>query len=151
MHYHIHYAIVTAKGKALEQTTGLPLRGGQILCVITEWFRVNSHAKDYKHIVDLNNVSLRGDDVLGFITKWDDILLHFDPAHAPPQDQQLVLLQRKIAKSKSLTIYYTRFLKECDEDPGFARTMYAYLQQHMHNHIRRDRATDVRNEFCDPS
>ena len=68
-------------------TNGKPLRGRHILCMIIDHYQINTNDKDYKHITDLNNVTLRGDDILGFITKWDDVLLRFDQTKLPTEDQ----------------------------------------------------------------
>ena len=77
--------LVTQKERALELTDGKPLRGRQIFCMIIDHYQIND--KDYKNITDLNNVSLRGDDVLGFITKWDDVLMRFDQTKLPIDEQ----------------------------------------------------------------
>ena len=58
-------------------TNGKPLRGRQILCMIIDHYQINTHDKDYKNITDLSNGTLREDDVPGFITKWDDVLMRF--------------------------------------------------------------------------
>ena len=44
---------ITQKERTLEQTTGKPLSGRQILCVIVDYFKVNQHDKDCKHMFDL--------------------------------------------------------------------------------------------------
>ena len=75
--------LVNQKERALELTNGKPLRGRQILCMIIDHYRINTNDVDYKNITELNNVALRGDDILGFITKWDDVLLRFDQIKLP--------------------------------------------------------------------
>ena len=70
--------LVTQKERALELTTGKPLRGRQIFCMIIDHYQINASDKNSKQITDLNNVILRGDDVFGFITKWDDVIMRFD-------------------------------------------------------------------------
>ena len=60
--------LVNQKERALELTNGKPLRGRQILCMIIDHYQINTNDKDFKNITDLNNVTLRGDDILGFIT-----------------------------------------------------------------------------------
>ena len=86
--------LVTQKERNLELTYGKPLRGRQILCMIIDHYQINGSDKDYKNISDLNNVILRGDDVFGFITKWDDILMSFDHTNLHTNEQQLMLLER---------------------------------------------------------
>ena len=67
--------LVTQKERTLELTTGKPLRGRQILCMIVDHYQINKHDKFYKNITYLNNVTLRGDDVPSFIIKWDVLML----------------------------------------------------------------------------
>ena len=74
--------------------------------MIIDHYQINKHDKDYKVIKDLNNVTLRGDDVLGFITKWDDVLMRSDQTKLPSDEQQLLLLERQIVNSMSFTINY---------------------------------------------
>ena len=62
--------------------------------MIIDHYQISTHYKDYKHITDLNNVTLRGDDVLGFMTKWDDVLMRFDQT-------QLLIDEQKFAFVKS--------------------------------------------------
>ena len=57
----------------MEIANGKPLRGRQILCMIIDHYQINTNDKDYTNITDLNHVTLRGDDILGLITKWDDV------------------------------------------------------------------------------
>ena len=124
-------------------TNGKPLRGRQILCMIIDHYQINTNDKDYKNITDLNNVTLRGDDILDFITKWDDVLLRFDQTKLPTEDQLLLLLERQIANSSSFKIQYTLFQNEKQENPGSQKTTYDYLHRQIHNHTRRDRADEI--------
>ena len=64
-----------------------------------------------KNITDLNNVSLRGDDVLGFITKWDDVLMRFNKTKLPTDEQLLLLLEKQIVNSALVNINFTLFQK----------------------------------------
>ena len=128
------------KERALELTNGKQLRGRQILCMIIDHYQINANDKDYKNITDLNNVSLRGDDVLGFITKWDDVLMRFDQTKLPTDEQLLLLLERQIVNSASFHINYALFQKEKDESPGSNTTTYDYLHRQIHKHTRRHRA-----------
>ena len=92
-------------------TTGKRLRGRQILCMIIDHYQINTNDKNYNNITDLNNVTLRGDDVLGFITKWDDVIMRFDQTKLLTDEQQLLLLERQIVNSNSFRINYTLFQK----------------------------------------
>ena len=131
------------KERALELTNGKPLRGRQILCMIIDHYQINTNDKDFKNITDLNNVTLRGDDILGLITKWDDVLLRFDQTKLPTEDQLLLLLERQIVNSASFKIQYTLFQNEKQENPGSQKTTYDYLHRQIHNHTRRDRADEI--------
>ena len=82
-------------------------------------------------------------DVLGFITKWDDVLLRFDQTKLPTEDQLLVLLERQLVNSASFKIHYTLFQNEKQENPGLQKTTYDYLHRQIHNHTRRDRADEI--------
>ena len=62
--------------------------------MIIDHYQINGSDKDYKNISDLSNVILRGDDVFGFITTWDDILMSFDHTNLHTNEQQLMLLER---------------------------------------------------------
>ena len=135
--------LVNQKERALELTNGKPLRGRQILCMIIDHYQINTNDKDYKNITDLNNVTLRGDDILGFITKWDDVLLRFDQTKLPTEDQLLLLLERQIVNSASFKIQYTLFQNEKQENPGSQKTTYDYLRRQIHNHTRSDRADEI--------
>ena len=75
--------------------------------MIIDHYQINANDKDYKHITDLINVILRGDDVLGFITKWDDVLMRFDQIKLLTDEQKLLLLERQIVNSTSFKINYT--------------------------------------------
>ena len=86
--------LVIQKERTLELTTGKPLRGREILCMIIDHYQINALDKGYKNITGLNNITLRWDDVLGFITKWDDVLTRFDQTKLPSDEQQLFLLER---------------------------------------------------------
>ena len=143
--------LVTQKERGLELTDGKPLRGRQILCMIIDHYQINANDKDYKNITDLNNVSLRGDDVLGFITKWDDVLMRFDQTKLPTDEQLLLLLERQIVNSASFKINYTLFQNEKVDNPGSAKTTYDYLHRQIHNHTRRDRADEIAREYCESS
>ena len=66
----------------------------------------------HNFLTDLNNDTLRGNDILGFITKWDDVLLRFDQIKLPTEDQLLLLLERQIVNSASFKIQYTLFQNE---------------------------------------
>ena len=114
--------LVTQKERTLELTNGKPLHGRQIRCMIVDHYHINANDKDYKHITDLNNVSLRGDDVLDFITKWDDVLMRFDQTKLPTDEQTLLLLERQIVNSTSFKINYTLFQNEKVDNPGSAKT-----------------------------
>ena len=131
--------------------SGKPLRGRQILCMIIDHYQINTDDKDYKNITNLNNVILRGDNVLGFITKWDDVLMRFDQTKLPTDEQQLLLLERQIVNSNSFRINYTLFQHEKDDAPGSAKTIYDYRHRQIHNHTRRDRADEIGREYCDSS
>ena len=104
--------LVNQKERSLEIANGKPLRGRQILCMIIDHYRINTNDVDYKNITDLNNITLRGEDILCFITKWDDVLLRFDQIKLPTQDQLLLLLERQIVNSSSFKIQYTLFQNE---------------------------------------
>ena len=119
--------------------------------MIIDHYQINTNDKDYKNITDLNNVTLRGDDILGFITKWDDVLLRFDQIKLPTQDQLLLLLERQIVNSSSFKIQYTLFQNEKQENPGSHKTTYDYLHRQIHNHTRRDRADEIAKEYCESS
>ena len=114
--------LVTQKECALELTDGKPLRGRQILCMIIDHYQINANDKDFKNITDLNNVILGGEDVLGFITKWDDVLLRFDQTKLPTEDQLLLLLERQIVNSASFKIQFTLFQNEKQESLGSPKT-----------------------------
>ena len=98
--------IVTQKERTLELSTGKPLRGHQVLCMIIDRYQINQHDIDYKNITDVNNVTLRGDDVLGFITKLDDVLMRFEQTKLPSDEQRLLLIEQQIVKSSSFRIKY---------------------------------------------
>ena len=104
-------------------TTGKPLRGRQILCMIIDHYQINKDDKDYKNITDVNNVKLRGDNVLGFPTKFDDVLMRFDQTKLTSDDQTLLLLERQIVKSTSFKINYALFQEEKDDAPGSDKTI----------------------------
>ena len=135
--------LVTQKERALELTDGKPLRGRQILCMIIDHYQINANDKDYKNITDLNNVSLSGIDVLGSITKWDDVLMRFDKTKLTTDEQLLLLLERQSINSASFKINYTLFQNEKVDNPGSAKTTYDYLHRQIHNHTRRDRADEI--------
>ena len=111
--------------------------------MIIDHYQINTNDKDYKNITDLNNVTLRGGDILGFITKWDDVLLRFDQSKLPPEDQLLLVLERQIVNSSSFKIQYTLFQNEKQEHLGSQQTTYDYLHRQIHNHTRRDRADEI--------
>ena len=115
-------------------TTGKPLRGRQIL------------HKDYKNIIDFNNVTLRGDDVLGFIIKWD-VLMRVVQAKLPSDEQNLVFLERQIVNSTSFNIKYALLHQEKDDSPGSNKATYDYLHTQIHNHTRRYRANEIAKEY----
>ena len=119
--------------------------------MIIDHYQINTNDKDFKNITDLNNVTLRGDDVLGFITKCDDVLLHFDQTKLPTEDQLLLLLERQIVNSAAFKIQYTLFQNEKQENPGSQKTIYDYLHRQIHNHTRRDRADEIAKEYCELS
>ena len=88
-------------------TNGKPLRVRRILCMIKDHYQINTHDEDYKHITDLNNVILRGDDVLGFITKWDDVLMSFYHLNLHTDEQTLLFIESQLVNSSSFRIKYT--------------------------------------------
>ena len=118
--------LVIQKERTLELINGKPICGRQILCMIVDHYQINANDKDYKNITDLNNVTPRGDDVLGFITKWDDVLMRFDHTKLPTDEQQCLLLERQIVNSTSFKINYTLFQNETVDNPGSAKTTYDY-------------------------
>ena len=69
-------------------------------------YQINTHDKDYNNITDHNTVTLRGDDVLGFITKRDDVLMRFDQTKLRSDEKQLLLLERQIVNYTSFNINY---------------------------------------------
>ena len=114
-------------------------------------YQINKHDKDYKNIADLNNATLRGDDVLCFMTKWDDVLMRFDQTKLPSDEQTLFLLERQIENYASFKIKYALFQKEKDNAPGSDKTTYDYFHRQIHNHTRRDRADEIAREYGDSS
>ena len=119
--------------------------------MIIDHYQINTNDKDFKNITDLNNVTLRGEDVLGFITKWDDVLLRFDQTKLPTEDQLLLFLEKQIVNSVSFKIQYTLFQNEKHENLGSPKTTYDYLHRQIHNHTRRDRADEIAREYRESS
>ena len=111
--------------------------------MIIDHYQINTHDKDYKNIMDFNNVTLRGDDVLGFIIKWDDVFMRFDQTKLPSDEQTFLFLERQIVNYTSFKINYELFQKEQDDVPGSDKTTYDYLHTQIHNHTRRDRADEI--------
>ena len=62
-------------------------RGRQIAFMICEYFRVTSTHEAILDFSDLSSVIFRGDDVQGFDTRWDEVLLS---THEVPSDNILV-------------------------------------------------------------
>ena len=118
----------------MELIDGNPIRGRQILCMIIDHYQINASDKNSKQITDLNNVILRGDDVLGFITKCEYVFMRFDQTKLQTDEQTRLLLDRQIVNLTLFKINYILFQNDKIDNPGFGK---------IHNHTRRDRVDEL--------
>ena len=77
--------------------------------------------------------------------------MRFDQIQLPCDQTELLFLERRIIQSSSLKIKYRFFKKEKDDNPGSNKTTYDYLRAQIHNHIWRDRANEIAQEYSEAS
>ena len=90
------------------------LRGRQIAYMIYEHFRaIGAHAAALD-LSDLFNVSLQGDDIQDFDTRWDQALL--SPSEAPKENVPESLYNMRIRESVQLQTVLAMNDQEIDRD-----------------------------------
>ena len=76
------------------------LRGRQIAKMNHEYFLVTGAHEPILDFCDLMSVTLRGDDVEGFDTRWDEVLSSTEDV--PSHNVQVSLYKRRISESEQL-------------------------------------------------
>ena len=109
-------------GRAEAQNEGLFLRGRQIAYMIGEYFLVTGTHESIFDFTDLMSVSVRGDDVQGFGTRWDEVLLSIKET---PQDHILESMYkmriRDSEQLKTVLALYDQDIEQKDVPPNFMR------------------------------
>ena len=117
------------------------LRGRQIACIIYQHFRAIGAHEAALDISDLFNVSLQGDDIQDFETRWDQALL--SASEVAKENVLESLCKMKICESVQVQTVFAMYDQDIDRESSSAKL--SKIEEDI-DHLIRTRNFRARNE-----
>ena len=112
--------------KAEALTSGAMVTGRQILWLVDRHFRMTESDRSIYDTEHIFAAGLRSDDLRGFISSWDGVLVNLSAAAKPADNILETLFLRQIRKSKRMEVDITHYDRL---PPGHHDRCYEYLHR----------------------
>ncbi len=123
------------------------ITGREVLRMIAKYFKVNQSAEAVYNLLDLQAISMKGNDLEAFLNLWTRIVTGM---RRRPCDEDLEVMFYKNIKAHPLLAEDVAHYNRLDEDAGGDRS-YSYLVACVQRAIRRTRqesAHDALHKFA---